>query len=92
MYTAIICACLISLKPFLRKHFPRLLGSSYAATTYEQTTRTKRRTIQRTVDRYQLPSQDGDEVPLAAIPTEPLGRTVKHDASMGTGGEGKGLQ
>jgi hypothetical protein len=30
MHIAIICACLPAGKPFLRKHFPKVLGSSYA--------------------------------------------------------------
>ena len=55
MHVAVVCACLPAGKPFLRKHLPNIIGSSYGASVG-----TKRRTI-RSTHTQQLPSRDAGE-------------------------------
>ncbi|KAH7038966.1 hypothetical protein B0J12DRAFT_250037, partial [Macrophomina phaseolina] len=58
MHVAIICACLPAGKPFLRRHFPKVLGSSFM---------TSHNTNKATIlsSNAQKPcTKDGDEVPL----------------------------
>ncbi|KAH8591910.1 hypothetical protein B0O99DRAFT_718424 [Bisporella sp. PMI_857] len=61
MCIGVICACLPTFKPFLRRHFPKLIGSSYHSETYgpysgKRTTNTVPTT---STGGYELDSREG---------------------------------
>ena len=57
----VICACLASLKPFLRHHFPRLLGSSIPSDAFTTTyfSRTANTAPNASISGYELESFKG---------------------------------
>ncbi|CZR66008.1 uncharacterized protein PAC_15908 [Phialocephala subalpina] len=61
VFVGIICACLSSFKPFLRRHFPKMIGSSYHSTAITaQFSTNAANTIPRTLtDEYELDLRDG---------------------------------
>lgn len=68
MHVAILCACLPAGKPFLRKHFPQVLGSSYGSTPVH----TKKQSflsshVRRVPLSRRLPSRDNDEIKLSEL-------------------------
>ncbi|KAH8595300.1 hypothetical protein B0O99DRAFT_572012 [Bisporella sp. PMI_857] len=56
----VICACLASFKPFLRRHFPRLLGSSVRSDAFRtHFSRTTNTAPNASISRYELESFKG---------------------------------
>ncbi|KAH7034022.1 hypothetical protein B0J12DRAFT_607953 [Macrophomina phaseolina] len=68
MYVAIVCACLPEGKPFLRRHFPKVLGSTY--NSYRDTRshiRTKSH-IRGSGHLKEFSVKHADEIPLRELP------------------------
>ncbi|KAH9216512.1 hypothetical protein DL95DRAFT_407493 [Leptodontidium sp. 2 PMI_412] len=60
VYVGIICACLISFKPFLRRHFPRLIGSSNRSGDFRaRFSRTASVIPKTSISGYELESREG---------------------------------
>ncbi|KAH6714832.1 hypothetical protein BKA61DRAFT_343667 [Leptodontidium sp. MPI-SDFR-AT-0119] len=61
VFVGIICACFSSFKPFLRRHFPKVIGSSYHSTAITTPSNTKTaNTLPRTLtEEYDLGLYDG---------------------------------
>ncbi|KAI3571094.1 hypothetical protein IWW34DRAFT_772315 [Fusarium oxysporum f. sp. albedinis] len=62
VHLALVCACLASLKPFLRRFLPKVIGSSYG--TSDSNSGGIQRTLYLTSNPGLPPSRDGDEIPL----------------------------
>jgi hypothetical protein len=60
VYLAIICACLTTLKPFLVRFFPALLGTTHAA-TYDSNSAVRRTGVTASVQRTQVTVRDDEE-------------------------------
>jgi hypothetical protein len=65
VHIAIVCACISTAKPFLRKHMPRVIGGSHGAGTAV----TKMHTI-RSTHRQRLSSRDAGEDRQDTISTD----------------------
>ncbi|KAH8746198.1 hypothetical protein F5883DRAFT_700776 [Diaporthe sp. PMI_573] len=90
VHIGLVCVCLIFAKPFFKRHFPKLLGSSYGAHSAPYGSRSRRWITQSDVDRYPLPSQDGNMVPLDNTFGNSLSQTAILDgASTKTTQEGQ---
>ncbi|KAH7204936.1 hypothetical protein BKA60DRAFT_155712 [Fusarium oxysporum] len=62
VHLALVCACLASLKPFLGRFLPKVIGSSYG--TSDSNSGGIQRTLYRTSNPGLPLSRDGDEIPL----------------------------
>ena len=70
VHLAIICACLTTVKPFLRRHMPKVLGGSYHASND-----TNMRTIHSTYKQHLSSRNAGDDpqgIILESIPSSKL--------------------
>ena len=61
VYLAIICACLTTLKPFLVRFFPALLGTTHATATYDPNSAVRRTGVTASVQRTQVTVKDDEE-------------------------------
>jgi hypothetical protein len=67
MHVAIICACLPVGKPFLRKHFPKVLGSSNATPIPSRKQSFHSSHFRRFPLNHRVPSRDDDEIRLSDL-------------------------
>ncbi|KAH9204897.1 hypothetical protein DL95DRAFT_376665 [Leptodontidium sp. 2 PMI_412] len=81
VYIGIICACLSSFKPFLRRHFPKVIGSSYyVPPTATPFSRNAANTLPRTLtDQYELGLSDGHK---SGIPRKSKQQTCPDNESQ----------
>ncbi|KAH7176032.1 hypothetical protein EDB81DRAFT_771772 [Dactylonectria macrodidyma] len=61
VHIAIVCACMPFAKPFLRRYFPRVFGSSSSSCNARPL-----QTIYSTANSHPLPSREGDEASLSS--------------------------
>ncbi|KAH8728457.1 hypothetical protein GQ44DRAFT_824256 [Phaeosphaeriaceae sp. PMI808] len=80
VHLAIVCACLPAGKPFLRKHMPKVIGSSYGTSS-----RTKRTTV-RSTHTQRLASTDTGEDPQDIILADNIHRRTSINISTTTVG------
>ncbi|EJT76903.1 hypothetical protein GGTG_06817 [Gaeumannomyces tritici R3-111a-1] len=73
-HLGLVCVCLLSAKPFLRKHFPKVLGSSRG--THSATYVNRSRTTQSGARGYPLSSRDGDAIALGDVGQQSLSQTA----------------
>ncbi|KAL8369505.1 hypothetical protein RB595_000026 [Gaeumannomyces hyphopodioides] len=75
VHLGLVCVCLLSAKPFLKRHFPKVLGSSRGTHSAISVDRSRQRTTQSGARGYPLPSRDGDEIPLGDVGRQSLSQT-----------------
>ncbi|KAF2179953.1 hypothetical protein K469DRAFT_673473 [Zopfia rhizophila CBS 207.26] len=78
VHIAIVCACLPAGKPFLRRHFPKFIGSSYGPSLG-----TRRETMHSSYAQHPR-SRDGDELSLNVFSDSYLDRRSQANASTCT--------
>ena len=67
MHVAIICACLPAGKPFLRKHLPKVMGSSYATATPSKKQSHLSSYFRRVPSSHRMPPGEEDEIKLSGL-------------------------
>src|SRR5689334_11280318 len=67
MHFAIICACLPAGKPFLRKHLPKVIGSSYATPIPSKKQSHHSNYFRRVPSSHRIPPREEDEIKLSGL-------------------------